>query len=215
MARRLTATGFLRTASDPTYPGYIEPNEIHQVLSDTMQIVSSTFLGLTLQCARCHAHKFDPISQRDYYGLQAVFLPALDPARWKPSGERGIPLATEKELARLRAHNQEVDERAKAIEVKLAALTEGRRRKRIDELVAGQPTEVRNTLSVALAQAARKTIGRAEGARVPAGSGRRPHRGRPGRTRSGVQEGSRGPQGRDRRRDGREEARAGARPGVE
>ena len=44
----LVATGFLRTASDPTYPGYVEPNEIHQVLSDTLQIVGSAFLGLTI-----------------------------------------------------------------------------------------------------------------------------------------------------------------------
>ena len=45
---------------------------------------------MTVQCARCHAHKFDPISQRDYYALQTIFLPALDPARWQPSGVRGM-----------------------------------------------------------------------------------------------------------------------------
>jgi mono/diheme cytochrome c family protein len=122
VVRQLTATGFLRTASDATYPGYTEPNEIHQVLSDTMQIVGSTFLGITLQCARCHAHKFDPISQHDYYAFQSIFLPALDPARWQPSEVRGIPLATERELARLKAENQQVAELAKPIEAKLAAL---------------------------------------------------------------------------------------------
>ena len=62
VAEHLAATGFLRTALDPTYPGYIEPNEVHQVLADTMQIVGTTFLGVTVHCARCHAHKFDPIS---------------------------------------------------------------------------------------------------------------------------------------------------------
>lgn len=116
MVRQLTATGFLRNALDPTYPGYTEPNEIHQVLADTMQIVGSTFLGLTLQCARCHGHKYDPISQRDYYALQTVFLPALDPARWQPSGVRGIPLASEKEAARMR-------EEAKKCDAALAKLT--------------------------------------------------------------------------------------------
>ena len=39
----------------------------------------NTFYSLTVQCARCHDHKFDPISQEDYYGLQAVFA-ALDRA---------------------------------------------------------------------------------------------------------------------------------------
>jgi cytochrome c553 len=42
-------------------------------LDDMITTVGATFLGLTTNCARCHDHKFDPISQRDYYGLQAVF----------------------------------------------------------------------------------------------------------------------------------------------
>ncbi|MFO0892514.1 MAG: DUF1553 domain-containing protein [Isosphaeraceae bacterium] len=150
MVRQLTATGFLRTASDPTYPGYTEPNEIHQVLSDTMQIVGSTFLGITLQCARCHAHKFDPISQRDYYAFQSLFLPALDPARWQPSEARGIPLATDGELALLRTENQKVARRVKAIEARLTALTEIHRRRRIDELVAGQPIALEPAIRAAI-----------------------------------------------------------------
>jgi hypothetical protein len=44
-------------------------DELHDMLSTT----ASTFLGLTAGCARCHNHKFDPISQLDYYGLKAVF----------------------------------------------------------------------------------------------------------------------------------------------
>lgn len=111
MQRQLTATGYLRTALDPTYPGYTEPNEIHQVLSDTVQIVGTSLLGLTMHCARCHAHKFDPISQRDYYEFQAIFLPALDPARWLPSETRGIPLATEAQQAAAARRNEQVDKR--------------------------------------------------------------------------------------------------------
>ena len=42
-------------------------------LDDMIATTGFTFLGLTLGCARCHDHKFDPISQRDYYGLQAIF----------------------------------------------------------------------------------------------------------------------------------------------
>jgi hypothetical protein len=154
--RQLTATGFLRTASDPTYPGYTEPNEIHQVLNDTMQIVGSTFLGITIQCARCHAHKFDPISQRDYYALQSIFLPALDPARWQPSEVRGIPMATDRERARLSAENLKVSERIKVIEARLAALTETHRRRRVDELVAAQPEGLKAAIKAALALPAGK-----------------------------------------------------------
>ena len=123
MMRQLTATGFLRTALDPTYPGYTEANEIHQVLSDTVQIVGSTTLGLTVQCTRCHSHKFDPLSQRDYYSLQAIFLSALDPARWQPSGVRGIRLASEKKLAAIVEHNRKVDERLRPLQAKLNELT--------------------------------------------------------------------------------------------
>jgi hypothetical protein len=137
MKRQLTATGFLRTASDPTYPGYTEPNEIHQVLGDTMQIVGSTFLGLTIQCARCHAHKSDPLSQRDYYALQAIFLPALDPARWIPSEVRGVVSASPAEQRRINQYNQKVTERLNALNAELAELTARFRKKRIAEHLAG------------------------------------------------------------------------------
>ncbi|MEX0676253.1 MAG: PSD1 and planctomycete cytochrome C domain-containing protein [Pirellulales bacterium] len=45
----------------------------YERLTDWADTTGSVFLGLTLGCARCHDHKFDPISQRDYYALQAVF----------------------------------------------------------------------------------------------------------------------------------------------
>ena len=129
--RQLAATGFLRTASDPTYPGYTEPNEIHQVMADTTQIVSSALLGLTIQCARCHSHKYDPIPHRDYYALQAIFTPALDPARWQPSEVRGIPLATETEQARITQHNQKVDQRVAELRAEVAELTTRYQKKRV------------------------------------------------------------------------------------
>ncbi|MFM9963691.1 MAG: PSD1 and planctomycete cytochrome C domain-containing protein [Planctomycetaceae bacterium] len=139
---QLVATGFLRTALDPTYPGYIEPNEVHQVLADTMQIVGTTFLGVTVHCARCHQHKFDPISQRDYYSLQAVFGGALDPARWQPSEVRGIPIASEPEEARINSHNQQADARVAALTASLNELTQRFRRKLLVRPIADgrQPT---------------------------------------------------------------------------
>jgi mono/diheme cytochrome c family protein len=136
MKRQLLATGFLRTALDPTYPGYTEPNEIHQVLSDTMQIVGTAFLGMTVHCARCHAHKFDPISQRDYYSLQAVFLPALDPARWQPSEVRGIPLASDAEQTRINEHNKQIDGHIAKLSATFAELTARFRRRLVQETLA-------------------------------------------------------------------------------
>lgn len=133
--RQLAATGFLRTASDPTYPGYTEPNEIHQVMADTTQIISSSLLGLTIHCARCHSHKYDPVPHRDYYALQAILTPALDPARWQPSEVRGIPLATEAEQARIAQHNQKTDARVAELNAELTELTTRFRKKRVTELL--------------------------------------------------------------------------------
>ncbi|HYI95384.1 MAG TPA: DUF1549 domain-containing protein, partial [Bryobacteraceae bacterium] len=66
-----------------------------ETLTDYVDTTSSVFLGLTVGCARCHDHKFDPIPQRDYYRMQAIFVPAektrvflqYDPARGYDLGE--------------------------------------------------------------------------------------------------------------------------------
>ena len=133
LADNLIATGFLRTALDPTYAGYAEPLECYKVLADTVQIVSSAFLGLTIQCARCHSHRFDPISQKDYYRMHAIFLASYDPNRWLVSPERSIPLATESEQARVTKYNQQVEGRLKQLNGEIAALTSHFREKYLDE----------------------------------------------------------------------------------
>ena len=152
----LVATGFLRTASDPTYPGYIEPNECHQVMSDTIQIVSSSLLGVTLQCARCHAHKFDPFSQKDYYALHSILLAAYDPREWSPSETRGIWMATQAERAASDEFNKKVDERAAFLKAEALALTNRLRAKLAKERLAElkfslDPASLEN-LRTALAQ---------------------------------------------------------------
>ena len=52
------------------------------VIADEIDVFSSTVLGLTMKCARCHTHKYDPLPQRDYYRLVAVFKGAYDEHDW-------------------------------------------------------------------------------------------------------------------------------------
>jgi hypothetical protein len=73
----LIATGYLRAGSEHLVAGNIDPDESRQeVLTEIATNVGQTFLGLTINCARCHNHKFDPILQRDFYALQAIFAGA-------------------------------------------------------------------------------------------------------------------------------------------
>jgi hypothetical protein len=85
----LVATGFLRMAPDGTFSGItgFVPDRL-DVISAEIEVLSSSVMGLTLKCARCHSHKFDPIPQRDYYRLAAVFKGAFDEHDWlKPNDE--------------------------------------------------------------------------------------------------------------------------------
>ncbi len=54
-------------------------NDIHDIISDRIDVVTRGFLGLTVGCARCHDHKYDPVSIEDYYGLYGVFRNSLEP----------------------------------------------------------------------------------------------------------------------------------------
>jgi hypothetical protein len=60
------------------------------VIADTIKIVSSTFYGMTIGCAECHNHRYDPIPQADYYRIRAVFEPGFNPSQWKPPGARQL-----------------------------------------------------------------------------------------------------------------------------
>ncbi len=75
-AASVIATGFL--ALSRRYA--TAPFELwHLTLEDTIDTTGRAFLGLTLRCARCHDHKFDPVSQRDYYALYGIFASTTFP----------------------------------------------------------------------------------------------------------------------------------------
>jgi hypothetical protein len=67
----LVATGFLRNYAKVGFREKDNPENRFDYLDDMLGTIGRGVLGLTVQCARCHDHKFDPISQRDYYRMQA------------------------------------------------------------------------------------------------------------------------------------------------
>lgn len=115
---KLTATGFLRMSPDGTASGGVDQNAArNQVVADTVQIVGTSLLGMTLHCAQCHDHRYDPIPQADYYRLRAIFEPALDWKNWRSPPAREVSLYTDADRAlaqKIQAEAAEVDaERAR------------------------------------------------------------------------------------------------------
>ncbi|HSJ02410.1 MAG TPA: DUF1549 domain-containing protein, partial [Verrucomicrobium sp.] len=65
------ATGYLAMAR--RFGSLVERYPWHLTIEDTIDNMGRTMMGLTISCARCHDHKFDPVSTRDYYGLYGIF----------------------------------------------------------------------------------------------------------------------------------------------
>src|SRR5262249_6284796 len=74
---------------------------------DKIDALSKGFLGLTIACARCHDHKYDPVSQKDYYALGGIFA---------SSGYAEYPLVSEAEVKRFRTQQAKVRAQEKALE---------------------------------------------------------------------------------------------------
>ena len=70
---QLIATGFVRNNTTTNENGVIEEEVRVQYIKDRADTAGTVFLGLTVGCATCHDHKFDPISQKDHYALEAFF----------------------------------------------------------------------------------------------------------------------------------------------
>jgi len=69
-AERIVATGYLAISRRF---GFDSENYHHLTIQDTIDTLGQNVMGLSLGCARCHAHKYDPISTSDYYGLYGIF----------------------------------------------------------------------------------------------------------------------------------------------
>lgn len=121
----LEATHFLRNGQDGTDIGVQEPEafEIDRraALEAVVQVTATSLLGLTVHCARCHDHKFDPITQQEYYEFQAILFPAFNPQNWVNPKDRVIYayLPGEKEAWEVR--EQELKDQLAQLQTEYAA----------------------------------------------------------------------------------------------
>lgn len=70
---QLIATGFQRCNTTTNEGGTIDEENLANYANDRVQTLGWVYMGLTTNCSQCHDHKFDPITQRDYYSLAAFF----------------------------------------------------------------------------------------------------------------------------------------------
>jgi len=110
------ATHYLRNAQDGTDSSDGNPDEVkndkYKALEGTLQIIGSSLLGLKLQCARCHQHKFEPIQHNEYYQLQAILYPALNIDNWIKPKDRIVFATQPEQLARWEANIAKLDAKA-------------------------------------------------------------------------------------------------------
>lgn len=78
---QLIATGFQRCNITTNEGGTIDEENLMLYAADRIQTVGWVYMGLTTNCSQCHDHKFDPITQRDYYSLAAFFRNTTQPAK--------------------------------------------------------------------------------------------------------------------------------------
>ena len=127
---KLTATGFLRMVPDGTAADPVNRfSDRMEVISDAIDVVSRSLMGLTMNCARCHSHKYDPIPQRDYYRMVAVFKGAYDEYdwmtphafnnQWKNSKQRLLEVLRPDERAAIKDRQRQAQQRIDEITAEL------------------------------------------------------------------------------------------------
>ena len=137
---RLVATGFLTLG--PKMLAEDDPVKMEMdIVDEQLDAVGSAFLGLTLGCARCHDHKFDPISTADYYALAGIFKSTRTMDNFKVVAQwHERPLGTAAEIAAIAEHAARVAEKKKEladrVEVANRALIDSVRNRSADYLLA-------------------------------------------------------------------------------
>jgi hypothetical protein len=120
----LIATGFLRMGIDQTGSRTMNfvPERIG-VVSDAITVLSEGLMGLTMGCARCHSHKYDPIPHRDYYRFKAIFQGAFDEHDWLTFKNRKLNVDVPERRQAYASINPPLTAKIKKLEAQLKSKT--------------------------------------------------------------------------------------------
>ena len=140
----LTATGYLRGVLDATDEDISNlPFDRYEAMFKLMEKVSTSALGLTLACARCHTHKFDPIPQRDYYRFMALFAAAYNPSDWLQPRDRFVYHVSRQEQQAIEKRNTEIDQAIKQLEGELSSIRRPYKERLLEQRLVQVPAERR------------------------------------------------------------------------
>jgi hypothetical protein len=129
----LIATGFLRAGPRVAFREKDNPERRYEYLDDLIATTGRGLLGLTVQCARCHNHKFDPIPQKDYYSLVATFFGYVETTY--PLVPRAQAQAHEKAVQEIQARQDALKAEIKKIDAPYVARLRREAYKRFPENV--------------------------------------------------------------------------------
>lgn len=153
----LAATGFLRMAPDSTVANITAfvPDRL-DVIADAIEVLGSGVMGLTIGCARCHSHKFDPIPHREYYRLSAILKGAYDEHDWLTPNNRRLPYVTTKERRRWEADEKRLKAEIESLKAPLHEKAAQLKKKHFEERFIELPDVLRDDVRAALETAADK-----------------------------------------------------------
>mgnify|MGYP001357910104 CR=1 FL=1 len=153
----LAATGYLRNILDITAEDISNlPVERYEALFKLVEKVGSSTLGLTVGCARCHSHKFDPISQKDYYRFLALFTTSYNPTDWLRPQERHLYTVSSEEQERINAHNKQFEGPIEELRKKLKELHKPYEQSILEEKLTKLPEAIRADTRAAIETPAEK-----------------------------------------------------------
>jgi mono/diheme cytochrome c family protein len=147
----LVATGYLRTVLDTTDPEQLNrPLDRNDLLTRVVDNVSTGLMGLTVGCARCHSHKYDPIPQKDYYRLLSIFATSYNPSEWLQPKNRYLPDVSKAEQEEIARHNAEIDRPLADVQKQLADLRRPHEQRLYEARLASVPEILRTDVRTAL-----------------------------------------------------------------